>query len=401
MRTREQRWAARSARGWPRLRVFAIINGFTGLLIGSLILWFTHGVFQFENFPAAGVPWIWRVLALAIAVLLPGILLPMGAYLVLAGATASNRAALAAGRARDVVRNASQPDEPPVVAHKLADTTPPGVKIRAHALHGSDASSRYTRTLLGALPVQTPVALAPVGLGLVLLVVATVYYATGYGAPATVILLGVAYLAWKLWRGFSSYQAFSEADRAPSRADDADTGPLPAVTMMHGREATQPIPRQRATYDDAPPTYSTYRADDEQVAYETTDELPVIERIRDNYGDPKKMSASQRRLAERAERERLVMERRQRNRRSPDDQPPHTITSMERRPDSDDQGGAVEQEQQRQQQRRYEQYLDEHQRMRQDRLRNASAKEPEEAPSLLGYAMTRWKSKRNGPANDR
>ena len=68
MRTREQRWAARSARGWPRLRVFAIINGFTGLLIGSLILWFTHGVFQFENFPAAGVPWIWRVLALAIAV---------------------------------------------------------------------------------------------------------------------------------------------------------------------------------------------------------------------------------------------------------------------------------------------------------------------------------------------
>ncbi|MDO5368663.1 MAG: hypothetical protein Q4E95_13615, partial [Kocuria sp.] len=93
--------------------------------------------------------------------------------------------------------------------------------------------------------------------------------------------------------------------------------------------------------------------------------------------------------------------RRQRNRRSPDDQPPHTITSMERRPDSDDQGGAVEQEQQRQQQRRYEQYLDEHQRMRQDRLRNASAKEPEEAPSLLGYAMTRWKSKRNGPANDR
>lgn len=397
MRTREQRWAARSARGWPRLRVFAIINGLTGLLIGSLILWFTHGVFQFENFPAAGVPWIWRVLALAIAVLLPGILLSMGGYLVLAGAAASNRAALAAGRARDVVLNASQPDEPPVVAHKLADTTPPGVKIRAHALHGSDATSRYTRTLLGALPVQTPVALAPVGLGLILLVVATVYYATGYGTPATVILLGVAYLAWKLWRGFSSYQAFSDADRAPARANDADTGPLPAVTKMH--ESTQPIPRQRAAYDDAPPTYSTYRADDEQVSYETTDELPVIERIRDNYSDPNKMSASQRRLAERAERERLVMERRQRTRRSPDDQPPHTITSVERRPASDDQGGAAEQEQQRRQQRRYEQYLDEHQRMRQDRLRNASSKEQEEAPSLLGYAMARWKSKRNGSAD--
>ncbi|WP_431813644.1 hypothetical protein [Kocuria sp. cx-455] len=398
MRTREQRWAARSARGWPRLRVFAMINGITGLLIGGVILWFTHGVLQFENFPAAGVPWIWRVLALAIAVLLPGVLLSMGGYLVLAGATASNRAALAAGRARDVVRNASQPDEPPVVVHKLTDTTPPGVKIRAHALHGSDATNRYTRTLLGALPVQTPMALAPVGLGLVLLVVATVYYAIGYGAPATVILLGVAYLAWKLWRGFSSYQAFSEADWVPTRADDADTGPLPAVTELRESETTQPIPRQRAAYDDAPPTY---RAHDEQVAYETTDELPVIERIRDNYSHPKRVSASQRRLAERAERERLVMERRQRNRRSPDDQPPHTITSVERHPDSDDLGGASEQEQQRQQQRRYEQYLDEHQRMRQDRLRNANTKEPEEAPSLLSYAMTRWKGKRNGSANDR
>lgn len=401
MRAREQRWAARSARGWPRLRVFAILNGITGLLIGGVILWFTHGVLQFENFPASGVPWIWRVLALAIAVLLPGILLSMGGYLVLAGATASNRAALAAGRARDVVRNPSPPDEPPVVAHKLADTTPPGVKIRAHALHGSDATNRYTRTLLGALPVQTPVALAPVGLGLILLVVATVYYAIGYGAPATVILLGVAYLAWKLWRGFSSYRAFSEADGATTRADDADTGPLPAVTMMHENKTTQPIPRQRAIYDAAPPTDTTYRAYDEQVAYETTDELPVIERIRDKYAEPKKMSASRRRLAERTEHERLVMERRQRNRRPPDDQPPHTITSVERHPDSDDQAGAVEQEQQRQQQRRYEQYLDEHQRMRQDRLRNASAKEPEEAPSLLGYAMARWKSKRNRSADER
>lgn len=405
MRTREQRWAARSARGWPRLRVFAIINGITGVLIGGLILWFTHVVLQFENFPAAEVPWVWRVLALAIAVILPGILLSMGVYLLIAGISARNRAALAAGRARDVVLNASQPDEPPVVAHKLAETTPPGVKIRAHALHGSDATSRYTRTLLGALPVHTPMALAPVGLGLILLVVATIYYATGYGAPSTVILLGVAYLGWKLWRGFISYQAFSEADWAPTRVDDADTGPIPAVTVVHETETTQPIPRQRAAYDDAPPTYTTHRTehrtDDDHVSYENTDELPVIERIRDNYSEPKKMSASQRRLAERAERERLVMERRQRNRRAPDDQPPHTITSMERHPDSEDQGGGAEQEQQRQQQRRYEQYLDEHQRMRQDRLRNANAKKPEEAPSLLGYAMTRWKSKRNGSANDR
>ena len=401
MRTREQHWAARSARGWPRLRVFAVLNGITGLLIGGVILWLTHGVLQFENFPAARVPWIWRVLTLAIAVLLPGILLPMGGYLVLAGATASNRAALAAGRARDVVREASSPDEPPVVAHKLADTTPPGVKIRAHALHGSDAPSRYTRTLLGALPVQTPMALAPVWLGLILLVVATVYYATGYGAPATVVLLGVTYLAWKLWRGVSSYRAFSEADRAPARADDADTGPLPAVTTMLGNGSTQPISRQRIPYDDAPPTDSTYRTHDEQLAYEPTDDLPVIERIRDKYAEPEKMSASQRRLAVRAERERLVMERRQRNRRSPDDQPPRTITPAERHPDSDDRAGAVEQDQQRRQQRRYEQYLDEHQRMRQDRLRNASSKEPEEALSLLGYAMTRWKGKRNGSTNDR
>ena len=401
MRTREQRWAARSARGWPKLRVFAIVNGVTGLLIGGVILWFTHGPLEFQNFPAGEVHWIWRALTLMIAVLLPGILVSMGLYLVLAGATASNRPALAAGRARDVVVNASQPDEAPVVVHKLAETTPPGVKIRAHALHGSEAQSRYTRDLLGALPVQSPMALAPVGLGLILLVVATVYYGTGYGAPATVILLGVAYLGWKLWRGYRSYQAFSEATWAPARADDVNTGPLPAVQPLRDGETTQPIPRQRIEYDDAPPTYTSHPAAHEQVGYENTDELPVIERIRDNYSEPRKMSGSQRRLAERAERERQLMERRTRTRRPPDDQPPRTITSMERRPDSNDLGETAEQEQQRQQQRRYEQYLDEHQRMRQDRLRNADAKEPEEAPSLLDYAMTRWKSKskRNGNGN--
>ena len=46
MRTREQRWAARSARGWPRLRVHAVLNGLGALVAGAGLLWFTHGPLQ-------------------------------------------------------------------------------------------------------------------------------------------------------------------------------------------------------------------------------------------------------------------------------------------------------------------------------------------------------------------
>ena len=68
MRTREQRWAARSARGWPRLRVHAVLNGLGALVAGGGLLWFTHGPLQFRNFPAGDVAWVWRVVTLALAV---------------------------------------------------------------------------------------------------------------------------------------------------------------------------------------------------------------------------------------------------------------------------------------------------------------------------------------------
>ena len=49
---------------------------------------------------------------------------------------------------------------------------------------------------------------------------------------------------------------------------------------------------------------SSYRGDTSygEEPYETTDELPVIEQIRERYAEPRRQSKSQRRLAERAER---------------------------------------------------------------------------------------------------
>ena len=410
MRTREQRWAARSARGWPRLRVHAVLNGLGALVAGGGLLWFTHGPLQFRNFPAGDVAWVWRVVTLALAVLVPYVLLAMGGYLLLAGATATQRAALAAGRSRTVVLNPDDPDEPPVTVLKLTEHTPPGVKIRAHALHGRHHDSRYSRDLLGLLPVQSPVALAPLVVGILALLVATVYYSTGYGEPATVLLLGIAHLGWKLFRGWRSHRVFS-ATRWETPAElVVDTGPVPHVT-----------PLQEHLYDTEPATQVTHYTDDDAAAppardreraasyrrdtsygeepYETTDELPVIEQIRERYAEPRRQSKSQRRLTERAEREavRRRLPRVVEAERAPTDATaPITRVDANGGPARDPQTEAAEQQQQRLHQKRYEDHLQRHQEKREDRLRNAEAREPEEAPSLLGYAMNRLKRRGDG-----
>ena len=410
MRTREQRWAARSARGWPRLRVHAVLNGLGALVAGGGLLWFTHGPLQFRNFPAGDVAWVWRVVTLALAVLVPYVLLAMGGYLLLAGATATQRAALAAGRSRTVVLNPDDPDEPPVTVLKLTEHTPPGVKIRAHALHGRHHDSRYSRDLLGLLPVQSPVALAPLVVGILALLVATVYYSTGYGEPATVLLLGIAHLGWKLFRGWRSHRVFADTRWETPAELVVDTGPVPHVT-----------PLQEHLYDTEPATQVTHYTDDDAAAppardreraasyrrdtsygeepYETTDELPVIEQIRERYAEPRRQSKSQRRLTERAEREavRRRLPRVVEAERAPTDTTaPITRVNANGGPTPDPQTEAAEQQQQRLNQKRYEDHLQRHQEKREDRLRNAEAREPEEAPSLLGYAMNRLKRRGDG-----
>ena len=414
MRTREQRWAARSARGWPRLRVHAVLNGLGALVAGAGLLWFTHGPLQFRNFPAGDVGWVWRVVTLALAVLVPYVLLAMGGYLLLAGATATQRAALAAGRSRTVVLNPDEPDEPPVTVLKLTEHTPPGVRIRAHALHGRHHDGRYSRDLLGLLPVQSPVALAPLVVGILALLVATVYYSTGYGEPATVLLLGIAYLGWKLFRGWRSHRVFAATRWETPAEVVVDTGPVPRVTPLpeHSYD-TGPTPRvSHYTDDDAavPPergrerAASSYRggAAHPEEPYETTDELPVIEQIRERYAEPRRQSKSQRRLAERAEREAV---RRRLPRVVEAERTPTDATAPITRVDADDwpngatpdpQVEAAEQQQQRLNQKRYEDHLQRHREKREDRLRNAEAREPEEAPSLLGYAMNRLKRRGDG-----
>lgn len=410
MRTREQRWAARSARGWPRLRVHAVLNGLGALVAGAGLLWFTHGPLQFRNFPAGEVGWVWRVVTLALAVLVPYVLLAMGGYLLLAGATATQRAALAAGRSRTVVLNPDDPDEPPVTVLKLTEHTPPGVKIRAHALHGRHHDSRYSRDLLGLLPVQSPVAFAPLVVGILALLVATVYYSTGYGEPATVLLLGIAYLGWKLFRGWRSHRVFAATRWETPAEVVVDTGPVPRVTPLpeHSYD-TGPTPRvSHYTDDDAavPPARgreraASYRGDTSygEEPYETTDELPVIEQIRERYAEPRRQSKSQRRLAERAEREavRRRLPRVVEAERAPTDATaPITRVDANGGPAPDPQTEAAEQQQQRLHQKRYEDHLQRHREKREDRLRNAEAREPEEAPSLLGYAMNRLKRRGDG-----
>lgn len=412
MRTREQRWAARSARGWPRLRVHAVLNGVGALLIGSALLWFTHGPLKFQNFPAGDVAWVWRVVTLFLAVLLPFVLVTMGVYLVFAGATATNRAALAAGRARTVVLNPDAPDEAPVTDQRLSEHTPPGVKIRAHALHGRQYDSRYSRDLLGLLAVQSPVALAPLGVGLVALLVATIYYSTGYAEPATVLLLGMLYVGWKLFRGWRSHRVFAGTRWEVPVETDVDTGPVPRVTPLRDDE----FPRERdprfviAEDDDAAAparrgrewAASAHRADHDDLEewYETTDELPVVEQIRDRYAEPRRQSASQRRLAERAEREavrrrlpRVVQAERE---DSDATAPISRVTAADGHATADPATEAAEQEQQRQNQKRYEDHMQRHREKREDRLRRAEAREPEEAPSLFGYAMNRLKRRGDG-----
>lgn len=411
MRTREQRWAARSARGWPRLRVHAVLNGLGALVAGGGLLWFTHGPLQFRNFPAGDVAWVWRVVTLALAVLVPYVLLAMGGYLLLAGATATQRAALAAGRSRTVVLNPDDPDEPPVTVLKLTEHTPPGVKIRAHALHGRHHDGRYSRDLLGLLAVQSPVALAPLVVGILALLVATVYYSTGYGETATVLLLGIAHLGWKLFRGWRSHRVFA-ATRWETPAElVVDTGPVPRVTPLQEHlYDTEPATRVTHYTDDgaaAPPARdreraaSSYRGDTSygEEPYETTDELPVIEQIRERYAEPRRQSKSQRRLAERAEREavRRRLPRVVEAERAPTDATaPITRVDANGGPARDPQTEAAEQQQQRLHQKRYEDHLQRHQEKREDRLRNAEAREPEEAPSLLGYAMNRLKRRGDG-----
>ncbi|MDO4917968.1 hypothetical protein [Kocuria sp.] len=414
MRTREQRRAARSARGWPRLRLHAVLNGTAALLAGAALLWFTRGPLRFQNFPAGEVAWFWRAVTLALAVLLPYVLLAMGLHLLLAGVTASQRAALGAGRARTVALAAEDPDEPPVTVRKLTGHTPPGVRIRAHALHGPRHESRYTRELLGLLPVQSRVALVPLAAGVLALLVASLYYAGGYAEPALVLLLGAVYLGWKLFRGWRSHRAFTAAHWETPAEVVVDTGPVPRVTPLPAEDtahdpaqrvspypdddAAGPAPRARERAASSPRAHAGW----EEEPYETTDELPVIEQIRDRYAAPRKQSAAQRRLAERAEREAV----RRRLPRMVEAERADTGTtagltgeSAEGRTaalDTTPLPEAVEQRQQRLDRERYDEHLRRHQQKRKDRLRDAEAREAEEAPSLFGYAVNRLRRRGDG-----
>ena len=119
-----------------------------------------------------------------------------------------------------------------------------------------------------------------------------------------------------------------------------------------------------------------------------------------------RMSASQRRLAERAEREAIrrrlprVVEA---ERTNTDLTAPAPRVAHDTRgagawdvQGADPQGEAAEQDQQRLNQRRYEEHMQRHRDEHEGRLRNAEARQVEEAPSLWGYAKNRFMRRGDG-----
>lgn len=152
---------------WPPLRVRAVLNGLVAAAAGIGLLWLTWGALDFTVYDASGVPAPVRVIALWFAVGLPIAWLAIGLHLLVAAMFSSDRVLLAHGSAEwepgaqdDVLR---------------------GVRVRRWRL-GLLAGRRVSAPTLGWLPELSPYALAPLGGGILTLLVMLAWMARGYGA---------------------------------------------------------------------------------------------------------------------------------------------------------------------------------------------------------------------------
>lgn len=225
---------------WPPLRVRALLNGLVAGLAGVGLLWLTWGALDFTVYDASGVPAAVRVISLWLAVGMPIAWLAIGLHLIAAAVLGGDRVLLAHGSAE------WEPGP--------SDEVLRGVRVRRWRL-GLTGGRRLSARTLGWLPELSPYALAPLGIGILALLIMTAWMARGYGAGVIALPLAVLWLGWRLLRGWQGWtdarglqggrghdQPHEEDDLTPDEAWDEDDGRRPSsgiaatrrIDRMHG-----------------------------------------------------------------------------------------------------------------------------------------------------------------------
>lgn len=248
---------------WPPLRVRAVLNGLVAAAAGIGLLWLTWGALDFTVFDASGVPAPVRVIALWFAVGLPIAWLAIGLHLLVAAMFSSDRVLLAHGSAEwepgaqdDVLR---------------------GVRVRRWRL-GLLGGRRVSAPTLGWLPELSPYGLAPLGGGILTLLVMLAWMARGYGAGVIALIAAILWLGWRLLRGWQAWsdvrdhrarpRPSQEPDSTPDevwedeeRDDDWQDEPEPARSRAEDLDSIAGMPRYREDRPTAASIAATRRVD--------------------------------------------------------------------------------------------------------------------------------------------
>lgn len=239
---------------WPPLRVRAVLNGLVAAAAGIGLLWLTWGALDFTVYDASGVPAPVRVIALWFAVGLPIAWLAIGLHLLVAAMFSSDRVLLAHGSAEwepgaqdDVLR---------------------GVRVRRWRL-GLLAGRRVSAPTLGWLPELSPYALAPLGGGILTLLVMLAWMARGYGAGVIALIAAILWLGWRLLRGWQAWSDVRDHRARPRSSQEPDStpdevwedGPEPARSRAEDLDSTAVMPRYREDRPTAASIAATRRVD--------------------------------------------------------------------------------------------------------------------------------------------
>ncbi|MDO5619190.1 hypothetical protein [Kocuria sp.] len=290
---------ARSVRGrithgglpsWPPLRLRALVNGLCLTVFGAALFYATWNLLGFRVFDATQTAMVLRVLAIWCAVALPLGCLAIGLHLMLTAVTANDRLLLSHGA---VTWDPGQDD--PVLR---------GARVRNWRPKTGTENGAFSARTLGWIPVQTPLTLLPLALGLLVGLGLTIWLATGYGRAALIMLVSLAWMGWRAWRAWGAWTDFRTHRQPPlgpgQQAADSDGGRVVVITADEAWDhdddpAYQPSPHpnpyqreqqlRQAMADDS---RSSHRGNDVRVeavqdpaSYgdDTTDMIPV-------YRDP-------------------------------------------------------------------------------------------------------------------
>lgn len=218
---------ARSVRGrihngglpsWPPLRIRAVVNGLCLTLVGSLLFHVTWNMLDFEVYDAHQTAMVLRLLAIWFAVGLPLGCVAIGIHLVLTAVTARDRVLLSHGAA------SWDPGEQEAVLR--------GVRVRNWRPKTGMQPGAFSARTLGWVPVQTPVVLLPLGVGLLLGLGLMIWLATGYGRAALILWVTIAWITWRSWRAWGGWTDFrtDRQHRAESHQSGADGSRVVVIT---------------------------------------------------------------------------------------------------------------------------------------------------------------------------